>query len=173
MSRIDISARSIRARSPHPPEPSTPPRTSREDPIGIEMVEMGESVSEKQATATPTLATSELSQDKPRSIKSKANIQFATMCGALFLAGWNDGSTGPLLPRMQSNYHVGFAVVSLIFVSNCVGFVIGAAANVALTDRLGLGKVMVLGSWPSITVISSKMNDYLCRVCCPMCSLCY
>ncbi|OCH86759.1 MFS general substrate transporter [Obba rivulosa] len=68
------------------------------------------------------------------------------MCMALFLAGWNDGSTGPLLPRIQSVYHVGFAVVSLIFVSNCIGFVTAAAANVHLTDRLGLGKVMVLGS---------------------------
>ena len=38
--------------------------------------------------------------------RRKARIQFATVCWALFLAGWNDGSTGPLLPRMQSVYHV-------------------------------------------------------------------
>jgi hypothetical protein len=31
---------------------------------------------------------------------------FATMCGVLFLAGWNDGTTGPLLPRIQEVYHV-------------------------------------------------------------------
>ncbi|KAI0654399.1 major facilitator superfamily domain-containing protein [Cubamyces menziesii] len=80
------------------------------------------------------------------SSRRKARIQFATVCWALFLAGWNDGSTGPLLPRMQSVYHVGFAIVSLIFVFNCVGFVTGAAANVWLTDRLGFGTVMVIGS---------------------------
>ena len=61
---------------------------------------------------------------------------FATMCGSLFLAGWNDGTTGPLLPRIQEVYHVwykitltislldffkvGFAVVSLIFITSCV-----------------------------------------------------
>ena len=50
------------------------------------------------------------------SSRRKARIQFATVCWALFLAGWNDGSTGPLLPRMQSVYHVrrlGFTLPSL------------------------------------------------------------
>ncbi|EJF59568.1 MFS general substrate transporter [Dichomitus squalens] len=79
-------------------------------------------------------------------MRRKARIQFATLCWSLFLAGWNDGTTGPLLPRIQTVYHVNFAVVSLIFVCNCVGFLSGAAANVWLTDRFGFGKVMVLGS---------------------------
>ncbi|KAJ7485284.1 hypothetical protein FB451DRAFT_1229035 [Mycena latifolia] len=37
-----------------------------------------------------------------------------------FLAGWNDGTAGPLIPRIQKVYHVGFVVVSLIFVFACV-----------------------------------------------------
>ncbi|TFY77871.1 hypothetical protein EWM64_g6140 [Hericium alpestre] len=78
--------------------------------------------------------------------KLKANIQFASLCWTLFLAGWNDGTTGPLLPRMQEVYHVGFAIVSLIFVFNCVGFVTGSISNIWLTDRLGFGKTIVLGS---------------------------
>ncbi|EMD35608.1 hypothetical protein CERSUDRAFT_116336 [Gelatoporia subvermispora B] len=84
--------------------------------------------------------------ESPREARVKANAQFAALCWSLFLLGWNDGCTGPLLPRIQSVYHVGFAVVSLIFVSGTLGYVCGAAANVFLTDRLGLGKVMVLGS---------------------------
>ncbi|KAH9846506.1 MFS general substrate transporter [Lenzites betulinus] len=75
-----------------------------------------------------------------------ARFQFATLCWTLFLAGWNDGTTGPLLPRMQAVYHVGFTLVSLIFVFNCLGFVIGAGANVWLTDRFGFGKVMIIGA---------------------------
>jgi len=51
---------------------------------------------------------------------TKARIQFITLCWTLFLAGWNDGSTGPLLPRIQQVYQVGFAMVSLIFVLACV-----------------------------------------------------
>lgn len=36
----------------------------------------------------------------------KAHAQFAALCFTLFLAGWNDGTTGPLLPTIQSYYHV-------------------------------------------------------------------
>ena len=38
--------------------------------------------------------------------KRMARIQFITLCWTLFLGGWNDGSTGPLLPRIQEVYHV-------------------------------------------------------------------
>ncbi|KAJ7211237.1 major facilitator superfamily domain-containing protein [Mycena pura] len=53
-------------------------------------------------------------------------------------------SAGPLIPRIQKVYHVGFAVVSLIFVFACIGFIGGALINVPLTDRLGFGKVCSL-----------------------------
>ncbi|KAF8068709.1 MFS general substrate transporter [Lyophyllum atratum] len=76
----------------------------------------------------------------------EARIQFAACCVSLFLAGWNDGTLGPLLPRIQSVYHVGFAVVSLLFVLACVGFIFGALINVPLSGKLGFGKVIVLGS---------------------------
>lgn len=36
----------------------------------------------------------------------RERLVFTTMCGALFLSGWNDGATGPLLPRIQEVYHV-------------------------------------------------------------------
>ena len=36
----------------------------------------------------------------------KARIQLVGICYCLFLAGWNDGANGPLIPRMQSYYHV-------------------------------------------------------------------
>lgn len=35
-----------------------------------------------------------------------ALAQFLALCGSLFLLGWNDGSTGPLLPRIQKVYNV-------------------------------------------------------------------
>lgn len=41
-----------------------------------------------------------------RSLKFRARIQFFALCWTLFLAGWSDSSTGPLLPRIQSVYHV-------------------------------------------------------------------
>lgn len=36
-----------------------------------------------------------------------ANIQLGALFMSLFLAGWNDGTTGPLLPRIQQVYNVG------------------------------------------------------------------
>ncbi|KAF8870181.1 major facilitator superfamily domain-containing protein [Infundibulicybe gibba] len=80
----------------------------------------------------------------PKQHLKNSRIQFASLCWCLFLAGWNDGSTGPLLPRIQEVYHVGFAIVSLLFVFACLGFVSGALMNVYLTDRLGFGTVRSL-----------------------------
>ncbi|KAJ7646022.1 major facilitator superfamily domain-containing protein [Mycena polygramma] len=69
-------------------------------------------------------------------------IQLLTLCWTLFLAGWNDGSVGPLIPRIQAVYHVGYTVVSLIFVLQCVGSFGGAFMNVLLTQKFGMGKVL-------------------------------
>ncbi|KAJ7927611.1 major facilitator superfamily domain-containing protein [Mycena leptocephala] len=76
----------------------------------------------------------------------RERVQLFALYWCMFLAGWNDGSAGPLIPRIQKVYHVGFAVVSLIFVFACVGFIGGAMINVPLTDRLGFGKMITLGS---------------------------
>ncbi|KAL1676951.1 major facilitator superfamily domain-containing protein [Schizophyllum commune] len=73
------------------------------------------------------------------------HLQFFAACYASMLAGWNDGTTGPLLPRIQQVYGVNYAVVSLLFVCACVGFLSGALINVPLSDRLGYGKLMALG----------------------------
>ena len=35
-----------------------------------------------------------------------ARAQFLALCLALFVVGWTDGSTGPLLPRVQIFYDV-------------------------------------------------------------------
>lgn len=65
-------------------------------------------------------------------------FQYGTLCFTLFIVGWNDGSTGPLIPRMREVYHVrpavllfylrantlylqvGYTVVSIIFILSCV-----------------------------------------------------
>jgi hypothetical protein len=33
-------------------------------------------------------------------------VHFAALCWSFFVEGWNDGSTGPLLPTIQNYYHV-------------------------------------------------------------------
>ncbi|KAI0367660.1 MFS general substrate transporter [Pilatotrama ljubarskyi] len=78
--------------------------------------------------------------------RRKSLIHFLTLCFCVFCMGWNDGTTGPMLPRIQDHYHVNFAVVSLLFVFNTIGFISGAFANIYFTDRFGFGKVLVMGS---------------------------
>ena len=43
-------------------------------------------------------------------------IHFAVLCWNFFLAGWNDGSTGPLLPTVQRYYNV--RLLSFIAISH-------------------------------------------------------
>ena len=43
-------------------------------------------------------------QTKPQRLR--ARIQFLALCWVVYLLGWNDGTTGPLLPRIQKVCHV-------------------------------------------------------------------
>ena len=38
--------------------------------------------------------------------RRRSLLNFVTLCIAIFFEGWNDGTTGPLLPRIQEFYHV-------------------------------------------------------------------
>ncbi|KAF8903955.1 major facilitator superfamily domain-containing protein [Gymnopilus junonius] len=73
-------------------------------------------------------------------------LHFLSLCWSVWLMGWNDGTAGPMLPRWQEQYKVGFSVVSMIFVGSCFGYICGAALNVWLNDRVGMGKILVLGA---------------------------
>lgn len=76
-------------------------------------VELTEIKSRGDATTSLREAPSQGSQSAPnaRPVQTKAqqrmaHIQFAALCWTLYLAGWNDASSGPLIPRIQSVYHV-------------------------------------------------------------------
>ncbi|KAF5356946.1 hypothetical protein D9756_006376 [Leucocoprinus leucothites] len=73
-------------------------------------------------------------------------FQLCACFGWAFVIGWNDGSTGPLLPRIQEVYGVGFTVVSMIFVCTTLGFIVGALMNFWFTERFRFGKTIIIGS---------------------------
>jgi len=100
------------------------------------------SYSQGESSSTPPA----ISPAQRAKFRLNSRIQFAALCYSFFLEGWNDGSTGPLLPRIQRNYKIGFAIVSLLFVTNCVGFLSGALMNVWLNHRFGFGKVVAFGA---------------------------
>lgn len=73
-----------------------------ESPTPIPLVEVHHSVDSSLTTSLAHDQTSSVSTGR----KWKINIQFITLCFCLFLVGWNDGTVGPLLPKIQGVYHV-------------------------------------------------------------------
>lgn len=51
-------------------------------------------------------ATSIHSIPSEKGLFTRTNLHFVALCWCLFLAGWNDGTIGPLLPRVQGVYDV-------------------------------------------------------------------
>ena len=41
-----------------------------------------------------------------KAMRRKGWTQFAAVCWGIFVCGWNDGTTGPLIPRLQEVYRV-------------------------------------------------------------------
>ena len=67
-----------------------------------------------------------------------------SVCLMNFGNGLNDGAPGALIPYLERDYKIGYAVVSLIFVTNAVGFIAAAPVSHLLQGRLGRAKTLVL-----------------------------
>ena len=50
------------------------------------------------------------------SMRRRGWVQFAALCFTIYVSGWNDGTLGPLLPRLQEVYHVGIQIAFWNFV---------------------------------------------------------
>jgi hypothetical protein len=66
------------------------------------------SVIESESVKKVESSGSQTPEREPRTRKQivAGNIQYAALCFSMFMLGWNDGSTGPLLPRIQEVYGV-------------------------------------------------------------------
>ena len=112
---VSTSSQVLTARAPHAPD--TPVVDTIYAPAeSIELVELPYKQNASTAAAPVEEGTSpaSVSEDAVREQHRKVNIHFCTMCFSMFLLGWNDGSTGPLLPRIQEVYHVRAREVSVI-----------------------------------------------------------
>ena len=55
----------------------------------------------------PSLPNKEVDLDAvTKTMRRRAWFQYAALCWAMFLCGWNDGTSGPLVPRLQEVYQV-------------------------------------------------------------------
>ncbi|CAJ2514169.1 Uu.00g022880.m01.CDS01 [Anthostomella pinea] len=71
-------------------------------------------------------------------------FRLMTCCTQNFLGGVTDSAPGALIPYMETHYNIGYAIVSLIFIGNALGFIIAAPFVDTIRQRLGRGKTMIL-----------------------------
>ncbi len=70
--------------------------------------------------------------------------RFLCACLMCFANGMNDSAPGALIPYLEKDYDIGYAVVSLIFVTNALGFVTAAFVTHAVQAKLGRAKTLAL-----------------------------
>ncbi|KAJ9314470.1 hypothetical protein DTO271D3_5208 [Paecilomyces variotii] len=61
-----------------------------------------------------------------------------------FAGGLNDSAPGALIPYIEKKYNIGYALVSLIFVANAVGFLAAAPCTHILERRLGRARTYMV-----------------------------
>ncbi|CAE6511822.1 unnamed protein product [Rhizoctonia solani] len=137
--KSDINAVNPQFDLPAPPHVVVRARSTTE---GIEMNVLGRSRNTNE-DMFPGDNDSSCDDLEESSKKGWAAVTACSLC--LFLSGWHDGSIGPLIPTIQTYYSLTFTVVSVLFVSECLGFMLSAILNVHLSDRLGFGRVIFLG----------------------------
>ncbi|BGP17561.1 hypothetical protein JCM10213_004102 [Rhodosporidiobolus nylandii] len=98
---------------------------------------------ERAATVARALTsdTAESEKERRERIVRELSCHFS-----LFVAGWGDASSGPLIPYIQAHYGISYTVVSMLFLGQAVGFIAAGLACAPLTEKYGLGKVIVVGS---------------------------
>lgn len=73
--------------------------------------------------------------------------------------GLNDSAPGALIPYMEKEYNIGYAVVSLIFVTNAIGFILAAPATDFLESRFGRSRTYAL----SLSLIAGSHIAIICQ----------
>src|SRR6185437_13491447 len=60
--------------------------------------------------------------------------------------GLNDSATGALIPYIEDEYQIGYAVVSVIFITNAVGFISAAPLVQIVESRWGRSRAYVIAT---------------------------
>ncbi|KAI9686250.1 MAG: hypothetical protein M1822_003906 [Bathelium mastoideum] len=81
-------------------------------------------------------------------------------CIEYFGNGLNDAAPGALIPYLERDYRIGYAVVSLIFVTNAIGFISAAFITDFLTSRFGRAKSLMFAE-------ALVLSGYVMVVCTP------
>ena len=105
--------------------------TGGETPIDLEMSRSTSPVASEPFDEVQTLS-------KPPMNKWR----LTSACLMCFGNGLSDSAPGALIPYMEKQYHLSYALVSLIFVGQACGFVLGTPITYNLDTRFGRGKTL-------------------------------
>ncbi|KAJ0417241.1 MFS efflux transporter [Aspergillus carlsbadensis] len=94
------------------------------------------------ASTPPPTARPVESRTTPTTRIQKLRLLSTCMMG--FGNGLNDSVPGALIPYMETHYSISYAIVSLIFVTNAVGFIAAAPLTDLVEQRLGRGRAYIL-----------------------------
>ncbi|KAK4043622.1 major facilitator superfamily domain-containing protein [Parachaetomium inaequale] len=112
---------------------------SRQDPEKAAPLEDG--TNEESGTRSPPPA-----QELPRWNDSAVNIlRYLATNYCFVLMGLTDGALGALLPYIESYYSISYTVVSLVFLSPFVGYLLAALLNNLIHHHLGQRGVAIIG----------------------------
>ncbi|KAK6525354.1 hypothetical protein TWF694_005493 [Orbilia ellipsospora] len=98
--------------------------------------------SPREQDAPPDGAVAAHNTAMERNIRWKTAATFFS----LWMAGFQDGSTGALIPYLKVRYNIGLAFVAMVYIATFLGWFTAAMANVHLIAKLGMGGVLFFGS---------------------------
>ncbi|KAL4890214.1 major facilitator superfamily domain-containing protein [Aspergillus ambiguus] len=134
----------------HPIAEASRPATGTQTPFTPAGLENAPHTPGDQETADVIHAQSSLSQTKWRLLSA---------CLMNFGNGLNDSAPGALIPYIEEDYSIGYAIVSLIFVTNALGFILAAPWTHALEAKLGRSKAYAL----SMCLLASGYVIIICK----------
>lgn len=70
----------------------------------------------------------------------------ASLMFAYIFAGWNDATAGSLLPAIQKQYNLSFALVSMLFVANLIGWIAAAIVTPKVLKRFTVGRSFTIAT---------------------------
>lgn len=116
---------------------------SKEAPISSSPITPGE-----LEQSAPTTPTHDRAVDLVQSVRSPPMNRWRTaaVCLTFFMTGLNDSAPGALIPYMEADYHIGYAIVSLIFITNAVGFISAAPLVHAIQSRWGRARAYMFAT---------------------------
>jgi fucose permease len=90
----------------------------------------------------------------------KTKWRMLSVCFMSLGNGMNDSAPGALIPYIEKHYDIGYAIVSLIFVTNALGFILAAPLTHSIEYKIGRAKSYALA-------LSIQAIGYIIIVCEP------